>query len=268
MNDQEKQQIYQQAKSWVLEAGERIRAKMDKPIVIETKSSPNDLVTELDQETERFFIERVRDQYPDHQVLGEEGFGDDIDHVQGTVWIVDPIDGTMNFVHQKQHFAISVGIYQDGVGEIGLIYDVMKDCLYHAKRGEGAYKNDSKLPLLPEDRKLEQSIIGLNHFWSIDNKLVHKEGLQSLIRKARGTRSYGSAALEFAFVAEGIVDAYVTMQLSPWDIAAGVILVQEVGGITTQADGEPITLLDKNSIITCNSAIHQEIIDEHIELKS
>lgn len=266
MNINRKNEIYDQAKNWVLEAGERIRTKMHNPMVIETKSSPNDLVTEMDQETERFFAEKIRETYPEHRVLGEEGFGDEVNDLNGTVWIVDPIDGTMNFVHQKQNFAISVGIYHEGIGEIGLIYDVMSDVLYHAKRGEGAFKNEEKLDLLKEVQ-LEESIVGLNSFWLIKNRKVHEQGIQSLVRKVRGTRSYGSAALEFAYVAEGIIDAYVTMRLAPWDIAAGVILVNEVGGKTTRADGSDLNLIEKDSIITGNPFIHEEIIDEHIELK-
>lgn len=266
MNDAQIQQIYDQAKQWVLEAGERIRTKMYEPLVIETKSDANDLVTEMDQETEQFFAKHIRDTYPDHRVLGEEGFGDDINDLNGTIWIVDPIDGTMNFVHQKQNFAISVGIYHDGIGVIGLIYDVMADTLYHAIRGHGAFKNGDRLEKL-RNVQLESSIVCLNSFWSIENRRVHEEGTQALVRKVRGTRSYGSAALEFAYVAEGGIDAYITMRLAPWDIAAGVILVHEVGGITTQADGSEIDLVGKNSIITGNPSIHQEIIDDYIKLK-
>lgn len=266
MTDASIQNIYDQAKRWVLEAGERLRTKMHQPLVIETKSDANDLVTEMDQETERFFAEHIRTTFPEHRVLGEEGFGDEVSDLDGTVWIVDPIDGTMNFVHQKQNFAISVGIYQDGVGVVGLIYDVMADCLYHAIKDQGAYKNDEKLEKLKEIQ-LDSSILCLNSFWAIENRLVHEEGTQALVRKVRGTRSYGSAALEFAYVAEGSIDAYITMRLAPWDIAAGVILVNEVGGVTTQADGSALDMVGKNSIITGNPSIHNEIIDDYIKLK-
>ncbi|GGD19475.1 inositol monophosphatase family protein [Pontibacillus salipaludis] len=267
MNDQQKQLIFEQAKQWILEAGERIRAKMHEPFVIETKSTPDDLVTEIDQNTEQFFAKKIRETYPDHRVLGEEGFGDELADLNGTVWIVDPIDGTMNFVHQKQNFAISVGIYSDGIGEIGFIYDVMGDVLYQSKRGEGAYKNDQKLSPLSSDVVLERSIVGLNAFWATENPRVDKNGMQELIRKVRGTRSYGSAALEFAYVVEGNMDAYVTMRLAPWDVAAGIVLLNEVGGITTKADGTEVNMLTTNSIIASNPAIHREIIDKHIELK-
>src|SRR5699024_2313745 len=134
---------------------------------------------------------------PDHKILSEEGYGDDVDSLDGTVWIIDPIDGTMNFVHQKRNFAISIGIYHDGIGEIGLVYDVMADMLYSAKKDEGAMKNGEKLPHLKQELKLEESILGINHFWLCENKLIDEKVMQNLIKTVRGTRTYGSAALEF-----------------------------------------------------------------------
>src|SRR5699024_7991537 len=138
----------------------------------------------------------------------EEGYGDELHTLDGIVWIVDPIDGTMNFVEQKRNFAISIGIYEDGIGEIGFIYNVVDDILYSAKRGEGAFKNEHKLPMLQNDLKLEESLLSLTHYWLCDNSIVNKENMMDLVQKVRGTRSYGSAALEFAFVAEGVLDGY------------------------------------------------------------
>lgn len=267
MEQKEKDVLFEQAKQWVLQAGEQIRISIHHPMVIETKSDPKDLVTEMDHKTERFFAEKIHSAYSEHRVLGEEGFGDDVQDLDGVVWIVDPIDGTMNFVHQKQNFAISIGIYVNGIGEIGLIYDVMRDILYHAKKGEGAFKNGLKLPLLTHTSVLDEAIIGMNSFWSTKNPRVDEAGIQDLVQKVRGTRSYGSAALEFAYVAEGIMDAYITMSLAPWDIAAGIIIVNEAGGITTQANGKEIQSLEKNSIITSVPAIHEEIISNYIKLK-
>jgi myo-inositol-1(or 4)-monophosphatase len=258
--------LLEQAKSWVLEAGEEIRKSIHKPFSVNTKKDYKDLVTEIDEKTEQFFIDKIRSTYPTHQVLGEEGFGDRVTSLKGYVWIIDPIDGTMNFVHQKQNFAISVGIYKDGEGIIGLIYNVMADQLYYGIKGEGAYKNGVKLQPLTEKR-LEDAIIGINSFWAVPNRRVEEKGIHELIRKVRGTRSFGSAALEFAFVAEGMLDAYITMRLSPWDIAAGVIIVNEVGGLTTRVDGSPLNMLEQNPIITCNSSIHKEIITNYIREK-
>ncbi|SER97363.1 myo-inositol-1(or 4)-monophosphatase [Gracilibacillus ureilyticus] len=262
-----RQNIFDNAKHWVYEAGERIRDHMQQQFQIDTKSNPNDLVTEVDKATEQFFAEKIRSTYPDHKLIGEEGYGDRVESVDGTIWIIDPIDGTMNFVHQKRNFAISIGIYSDGIGEIALIYNVMDDVLYTALKGEGAYRNQDKLPMLSEEVKLETSIIGMNSILACENKRVNEKRVQQLIKDTRGTRSYGSAALEFAYVAEGIMDAYITMKLAPWDFAAGYILVDEVGGMTTQATGEPVNVLTNNTIVTCNKQIYQSIIKEYIEFK-
>ncbi|MFD1360205.1 inositol monophosphatase family protein [Lentibacillus salinarum] len=263
MNREQRDGIFQQAKEWVLEAGKAIRDKINDPLTVETKSDPNDLVTAMDRDTEYFFITRIKERYPEHFIISEEGYGDELQALEGTVWIIDPIDGTMNFVHQKRNFAISVGIYQDGVGEIGFIYDVMADQLYSARKGEGAYKNDTALLPLDKQKHFQEAILGLNHFWLCDNRLVDEKVMQHLVKTVRGTRTYGSAALEFAAVAEGIMDGYMTMDLAPWDIAAGIVIVNEVGGRTTNAFGKPINLLQKNSVLTCNPAIMDSIVSHY-----
>ncbi|WP_284140944.1 MULTISPECIES: inositol monophosphatase family protein [unclassified Virgibacillus] len=264
MNKETRDLLFDQAKQWILEAGATIRRKINDPITIQTKSNANDLVTTMDKETEQFFVGKIKSKYPSHYLFSEEGFGDKLSSLEGTVWIIDPIDGTMNFVHQKRHFAISVGIYQDGIGEIGFIYDVMADILYSAKKGEGAMKNGAKLPPLKTDLTLQESIVGMNHYWLCKNNLVKETAMQELVKQVRGTRTYGSAALEFAYVAEGIIDCYLAMKLSPWDIAAGKIIVHEVGGITTNISGNEFTMLDSDAVLTCHPAIHESILSEFL----
>lgn len=262
-----REEIFNQAKEWVYEAGELIRSKMNNPYVIETKSNANDLVTEVDQATEQFFAEKIRHAYPTHKIVGEEGYGDKVTSLDGTIWIIDPIDGTMNFVHQKRNFAISIGIYHDGIGEIAFIYNVMEDVLYTALRGKGAFKNDHKLPSLKSDIRIENSIIAMNAFICYEERRINTDKIKSLVFNSRGTRSYGSAALEFAFVAEGIIDAYISLSLAPWDFAAGLILVEEVGGMTTTVSGETVNILERNSILTCNKQIVDELTSNYLELK-
>lgn len=255
-----KEQYYLQAKQWMMEAGAIIREQMDQPLFIETKSNRNDLVTVMDKKIEQFFAERIEQTYPNHRMLGEEGFGNHVTDLQGTLWIIDPIDGTMNFVHQQKNFAISLAVYEEGIGLIGCIYDVMADDFYHGIHGEGAYKNGVRLPLLNEHLTLEGTMLACNHFWLCTNKLVSYASMEKLVRSVRGVRTYGSAALEFAFVADGTLDAYMSMRLAPWDIAAGMILVREVGGVTTNVYGEEINLLDNGPILTSNAAVHEEMI--------
>lgn len=264
MNDIIRNELYNDAKKWILEAGAIIRDKINDPLIIDTKSNPNDLVTTMDKETEKYFVGKIKTKYEDHLLLSEEGFGDQVKSLDGTVWIIDPIDGTMNFVQQKRNFAISVGIYHDEVGEVGFIYDVMGDVLYSAIRGEGAYKNGVQLPPLKKHVDFDKAMIGMNHFWLCENRLVEEEVMQKLVRTIRGTRTYGSAALEFAYVAEGIMDGYLTMRLSPWDVAGGMIIVHEVGGVTTNVFGEKVNMVEKNSILVCHPSIQESIITDYI----
>lgn len=257
--------LFNHVRAWMLDAGELIKERIDDPLEIGTKSAINDLVTEVDQDVEAFFAQKIKAYYKDHLLLSEEGYGDNLKDTKGTVWIIDPIDGTMNFVNQKRNFAISIGIYHEGIGEIGFVYDVMANNLYSAMRDNGAYKNNKKLPMLPQNIKLEESVICLNHYWLCENRHVNEKVMQSLVKDVRGTRTYGSAALEFAHVAEGIIGAYLTMRLEPWDIAAGKIIVKEVGGVTTNIDGEEVGMLESTSIVTGSPNIHEEIVTKYLQ---
>ncbi|MBM7540445.1 inositol monophosphatase family protein [Amphibacillus cookii] len=259
--------IYQQAKKWVKEAGALIRQAIDQPREIDTKADANDLVTEMDKKIEQFFAEHIRHTYPTDRILSEEGFGDEVNDLTGTVWIIDPIDGTMNFVHQKRTFSISLAVYHNGIGEIGFVYDVMADILYHAKKGAGAYKNEKKLSPIADHKNLSESILMLNTFWCTSNNKVNDKKIRKLVQTVRGTRTYGSAALEFAYLAEGIVDSYISFKLHPWDLAAGVILFNEVGGKTVQANGKPLTFLNQDPMVSAHPDIIDEIINDYIELK-
>lgn len=257
-------EIYTYAIAWIREAGERIKESFKATLNVETKSNPNDLVTNIDKETEQFFITRINEKFPEHRVLGEEGNGDDLEELTGVVWIIDPIDGTMNFVHQQRNFAISVGIYEDGVGKIGLIYDVVHDELYHAKRGEGAFMNKTPLPKLKKV-KVHEAVIGLNATWVTANRRIDPSLLGALVKDVRGTRSYGSAAIEMAQVAAGRLDAYITLRLSPWDFAAGLILIEEVGGVASTLRGEPINLLEQNSVFISKPGLFDEVLQGYLK---
>lgn len=261
----EREILFNRLRPWILQAGKLIRDKINDPRIVSTKSNPNDLVTEMDKEVERFFARKIKEFYPDHLLLGEEGYGHtQIDQLE-TIWIIDPIDGTMNFVHQKQNFAISLGIYHRGIGEIGFIYDVMNNTLFSALRGNGAYKNNIKLPSLREHKlSLDESILAFSHRWLLKNRFINEKPMQQLVRNVRGVRSYGSAALGFARVAEGALDAYITMRLEPWDIAAGMIIVNEVGGITTDVRGDEIGMLKRSSVICGHPDIHEEIVKRYL----
>jgi len=265
MDTIEREILANRLRSWILQAGKLIRDKMNDPLIISTKSNPKDLVTEMDKEVEFFFATKIKEFYPNHLLLGEEGYGHTEINKTDTIWIIDPIDGTMNFVNQKQDFAISIGIYHQGIGEIGYIYDVMSNTLYSALRGNGAFKNNTKLPTLKnETLSVDESIVAFSHRWLLKNNFINEKSMQQLVKDVRGVRSYGSAALGFARVAEGALDAYITMRLEPWDIAAGKIIVNEVGGITTDVQGKELRLLERSSVIAAHPEVHHTIVKKYL----
>ncbi|MEC1521005.1 inositol monophosphatase family protein [Neobacillus niacini] len=253
-----------QAKQWVMEAGDKIRDSFSETLNIQTKSNPNDLVTNIDKEIEQFFIHKIRITFPNHRILGEEGLGDKVNNLDGVVWIIDPIDGTMNFIHQQRNFAISLGVYENGIGKVGIIYDVAHDELYHAIAGKGAFMNDTELPILNKVT-LKEAIIALNATWVMENHRIDHNLLIPLVKEARGTRSYGTAALEMVFVATGRVDAYISMRLSPWDVAAGAVIIEELGGVVTNLRGNKLDFLSNDSLLVAKQGLHQTIINDYLK---
>ncbi|MDC6326413.1 inositol monophosphatase family protein [Staphylococcus auricularis] len=254
--------LYQFAKALILEAGKNIRETMDETLHIETKSNPNDLVTNVDKQTEQFLVDRIHQSYPDHEVIGEEGHGHQLSHSQGTTWVIDPIDGTLNFVHQRENFSISIGIFQDDTPYAGFVYDVMNDTLYHAKAGEGAYVGDQSLPQI-EDTDLKKSIIGINPNWLTKPKLV--DLFHPIVNQSRSARAYGSAALEIVHVVTGRLAAYMTPRLQPWDYAGGLIILNEVGGKGTDFLGEALTIYEPHTVVLANPQLHEDLINHYFK---
>lgn len=257
-------EIDREVKCWIQEAGALIRESFHHSLSIQSKSNPNDLVTNMDKETERFFIENIRTNYPAHAILGEEGQGDHVQSLNGIIWIIDPIDGTMNFVHQQRNFAISIGIYENGKGMLGYIYDIVHDELYHARHGEGAWMNDVPLEKL-KPVPVKKAIVGISSTWLINNRHFDQNKLIALVNEVRGTRSYGSAALELAYVASGRLSAYITMRNAPWDFAGGKIIVEEAGGVVSKLDGSDVNMLTINPLLASAPGLHEQIVTGYLK---
>lgn len=251
------------AKQWVKEAGAKIKASFETTLNIETKTNPNDLVTNMDKEIEEYFVNQIKKTYPSHRIFGEEGMGNNIEDLKGFVWIIDPIDGTVNFIHQQRNFAISLAIYEDGIGKVGMVYDVVHDELYHAIKGEGAYLNETKLSPLPKVH-VDKAVISINASWVIKNEKINPEILAALVNDVRGTRSYGSAAIEMAYIASGRLDAYLTMRLAPWDYAAGAILIKETGGSVTDLFGKELDFVNGGTFLGAKPGLHEDILEKYI----
>lgn len=245
--------------TWVKEAAEQLKNSLFEKIKVETKSSPDDLVTEMDRKIEQFFFHKVKESFPDHSFLGEEGGGEKALTKEGVLWIIDPIDGTTNFVHQQYNFAISLAVYHNGVGMIGITYNVMSDELFHAVKGHGAYLNSVRLPKL-KDVRFDESIIGLNARWLFASDEEVCKRLIAISNSVRSIRSYGSAAIEIAYVVLGRLDGYISMGLSPWDFAAGMVLLAEVGGQYSTFEGKELDIMRKSSVLVGKKQFHEEVL--------
>lgn len=228
---------------WLTVAGDKIRQNMADQLHVKTKSGRNDLVTNRDKEIEQFYVEQIRTNYPEAKICGEEGFGDDITDLSGLIFFVDPIDGTMNFVKQKQNFATMVGVYQDGQPVIGAILDVMGQQLIVGGPENGVMFNGR--PLIPlADRPIADGLIGVNSGMFAHN-INH---VQQLIETSSGARVTGSAGIEFIQLVTGQQIGYIS-NLSPWDYAAGQAIGAALGIETHTVSGEPPSLLKREVII-------------------
>jgi myo-inositol-1(or 4)-monophosphatase len=255
------------AKQSAKEAGIMIKSRLSTSYVTNEKSSSFDLVTEVDLASEQM-IRRILDYNPEYTFLGEEeSFGDAEQFnnrlnqaaLEPSVWIVDPIDGTSNFVHNLPGFTVSIALACRGEITVGVIYDPCLDELYWAEKGKGAFVNGKRISVSTEDR-LEQSLIGTGFPTDERARAVSVECLNELSRKSRSIRSFGSAALQLAYVASGKLGAYWEYGLNVWDTAAGALLIQEANGKVTDTSGRPYSLFTKN-IVVSNSLLHQPMLD-------
>jgi myo-inositol-1(or 4)-monophosphatase len=219
---------------------------------------PANFVTAADRRAEEVLREELTQARPGYSFLGEEGgrhAGPDKTHT----WIVDPLDGTSNFLHGIPHFAISIALEREGTIVAGLIYNPANDDLFTAERGKGAFLNDHRLRVAGRRRLAEAVVVcGMPHLGRGDLALGLKE-IAAVQGKVAGLRRFGAAALDLAWVAAGRFDAYWERDLSPWDMAAGVILVREAGGYATDLDGGESPWV-AGDIAAGNETMHRELL--------
>jgi myo-inositol-1(or 4)-monophosphatase len=219
---------------------------------------PANFVSLADRRAEEMLYSDLAKARPGYGFIGEEGgnrIGDDKTHT----WIVDPLDGTTNFLHGIPHFAISIGLQREGTMIAGVIYNPANDELYTAERGKGAFLNDQRLRVAGR-RKPSDCIIacGLPHIGRGDHELSRVE-MAEIQNKVAGLRRFGAASLDMALVAAGRLDGYWERNLQPWDMAAGQIMVREAGGIVSGITGDDDPL-KTGSVICGNEFIHAELV--------
>ncbi|NMG44191.1 inositol monophosphatase [Aromatoleum toluvorans] len=214
------------------------RASLQLDQVSVQAKSPNDFVTEVDQAAEAAIIEVLREAYPEHGILAEESGVSAESSDSDYQWIIDPIDGTTNFIHGFPQYAISIALAKGGVLEQAVIYDVTRNELFTATKGRGAFLNDRRIRVSKRVR-LNESLIGTGFpFREFDNVDAYLGMFKDLTQKTAGIRRPGAASLDLAYVACGRLDGFWEMGLQPWDMAAGVLLIQEAGGLVSDLAGE------------------------------
>lgn len=250
---------FELAHGLILEAGQTLRRERLLDCCASQKTGHQDMVTRFDKETEQLFRSRIQETFPEDAIVGEEmprGGGESSE----TVWYIDPIDGTTNFINQRRHFAVSVGCFKKGRPSFGLVLEVVSGELYTAREGEGAYRNGERLNTAARSdiKEMLMSVPGLYH--SFIREHPRKEGLARLAGDLRGVRCLGSVALELCSVAAGETDLFVTMRSCPWDHNAARLILTEAGGCIRSIDGGELPSDSKCAVLAGSS---REVV-EHV----
>lgn len=245
------------------EAGRIVRDRFHTTKTFRQKTDRGDIVTEVDELSEAYIVDRIIKEYPEHCILCEESGllgNQNGDHV----WIIDPIDGTRNYMTGIPFFCVSIGIAKNGLAQLGVIYDPIHDEMFFAQRGKGAYLNSEPISVSSE-KSLNDSIVSVS--W-VKNKVDGRKFVRYIEEISNETsyfRRLGSAALAMAYIACGRLDAYMQGGLNPWDVAAGVVLIEEAGGVLSDFTSKAIDLTKKHvEIVTANPNIHLILMDKII----
>ena len=234
------------------------RASQDIGTLTIKSKNYNDFVSEVDVAAERAIIDTLKDAYPNHGFLGEESGSSE--HQSDFIWIIDPLDGTTNFLHNFPQYCVSIALQHKGEITQAVIYEPNRNDLYTATKGRGAFLNDKRIRVSKCD-KLQQSLIGTGFpFRDFKHLDTYLSMFKSMLQKTSGIRRPGSAALDLAYVANGSLDAFWEIGLSPWDIAAGALLVQEAGGIISNLNGKN-GWLESGNVLAASPKIYDAMVE-------
>lgn len=239
------------------QAGTLLRAYFQTGLAVHHKGTPIDLVTQADTESEALILDVLRRTFPGYHILAEEGGENHV--LSDLTWLVDPLDGTTNFAHGYPQFSISIALQHKQDMVLGLVYDVMRDELYTALRGKGAFANEHSIHV-SNTTDLAHSLLVTG--FPYDRQTSPHNNLEpfgALLMRAQGVLRLGSAALDLCAVAAGRLDGYWELKLRPWDMAAGALIVQEAGGQVSGWDGQAFRL-ESGYVVASNKHIHAEML--------
>jgi myo-inositol-1(or 4)-monophosphatase len=218
-----------------------------------TKSTGTDMVTEMDRAAEALIVDRLLAARPDDGILGEEGT--DRPGASGVRWVVDPLDGTTNYLYALPGFAVSIAAELDGVAVAGVVLDVVRDECFAAIRGGGATRNGRAVRVSDEDR-LPHALVGTGFSYDSERRRAQAEALVEVLPRVRDVRRLGAAAVDLCSVACGRLDAYFERGLAPWDLAAGGLIAAEAGAVVTDFHGGPAVA---GSVVASTPAVAEEL---------
>lgn len=241
------------------ESGRIQQAHVGGELQIDTKSSDTDLVTHVDKLCETKIREIISEDWTEHEILGEEQGMGETDRSSTHRWIVDPIDGTLNFAHGFPVYCTSIGLEIEGEPAVGVVYDATRDELFTAVRGRGAYLNGRPLRVTTET-VLKSSMLVTGFAYVEERMLRNVEVFARMLPLVRSIRRPGAAALDLCYLAAGRVDGFWELGLKPWDVAAAMLIVREAGGTLTGADGGPYRLGDE-TVVASNGALHAKLVE-------
>ncbi len=246
-------EILQTAQAAALAGGRVLRGRSGHMDQVNHKG-PRDLVTELDLASQEAVLDTVAGAFPDHRALAEESSG--VPDLAGPVWIVDPLDGTTNFVHGLPMYSVSVAFALGGELMAGAIYDPEREEMFAAARGAGAFLNGRPIAVAGAGRMVDAlTVTGFPYEMDEARMSRMMRRMSNVIAASQGVRRLGSAALDLAYVACGRLDVFWEEGLKPWDMAAGVLICREAGGVVTDLDGGPYDLLS-GRLLASNRALN------------
>ncbi|MGX7030242.1 inositol monophosphatase family protein [Vagococcus zengguangii] len=240
-------------KSWLYEAGDRIKQALSQPLEMTEKTDRTDIVTNVDREIEQFFVNKIVEYFPNDRVLGEEGTNRYLEQETERTWIIDPIDGTLNFYKQQDYFCLMLAIEQESGESLGFIYELMRDELLWGGEASGVYLNDV-LVKPPANQTLVEGIVSLNSGMLLENTFA----LQTVAKQAIGVRMVGCAGIGIKEVLLGKQAAYISY-LQPWDFAAGRIMAKSLGIVVAEMNGQELTMTQRQAVIFATPATYEEI---------
>ncbi|CAL8347784.1 unnamed protein product [Merluccius merluccius] len=247
-------------------AGTMVRDAVQNDMKVMLKSSSVDLVTQTDQKVENLIIQSVTEKFPTHRFIGEESVaaGEACLLTDSPTWIIDPVDGTTNFVHGYAFVAVSIGFAVNKQLEFGVVYSCMEDKMYTGRKGRGAFCNGEALQV-SDQKEITQSMVATEFGSNRDPEVVDK--IFSSMRKVlclpvHGMRGAGSAALNMCHVAAGSVEVYYETGIHCWDVAAAAVIVAEAGGVLMDVEGGPMDLMSRRVVAANCQVIGERIVKE------